>query len=269
MVRMWFRRAPILHVAGDSGSGPVVVLVHGIASSSVTWQNVVPLLEARHRCIRIDLLGFGGSPAPPDAEYTLEEHVASLARTIRRLRLREPFVLVGHSMGALIAARYAAGPRRRLRRLVLVSPPVYLSANELSASSDRLRQDFYLRAYQYLRTHQAFTLRNAALLQRLLPIPELLELDERNWPAFVKSLEHAIESQTAVSDLAGVSVPVDVVVGDFDEFSSPGAMRIVERMTGVTMHRVRASTHLIRPRLARAVAQVIESGTASQLVSAP
>src|SRR6185295_7411703 len=102
MARRWFRRAPLLHVAGDSGSGPVVVMIHGIASSSVTWQNVVPLLEPRHRCIRIDLLGFGGSPAPADADYTLEEHVAAIARTIRSLRLREPFVLVGHSMGGLI-----------------------------------------------------------------------------------------------------------------------------------------------------------------------
>ena len=256
----WFRRAPILHVAGDTGSGPVVILVHGIASSSVTWQNVVPLLEARHRCIRIDLLGFGGSPTPSDAEYTLEEHVASVARTIRRLRLSEPYVLVGHSMGALIAARYASRPRRRLQRLVLVSPPVYLSASELSASGDRIRQDFYLRGYQYLRTHQAFTLRNAAILARLMPIPNLLELNERNWTPFVKSLEHLIESQTAVSDLAQVAVPVDVVVGDFDEFSSPGALRVVGRMTGITMHRVAASTHLIRPRLARAVASVIDSG---------
>ena len=83
-------------------------MIHGIASSSVTFENVVPLIEGTHRVIAIDLLGFGGSPAPADSRYTVQEHVASLSRTIRSLRLREPFVLVGHSMGSLIAARYSA-----------------------------------------------------------------------------------------------------------------------------------------------------------------
>lgn len=262
MGRRWFRRAPVLHVAGDSGSGPVVILVHGIASSSVTWQNVVPLLEPHHRCIRIDLLGFGGSPTPPDAEYTLEEHVASLKRTIKALRLREPFILVGHSMGALIAARYAGGPgRRKVRQVVLVSPPVYLSPNEYSDPFERRRQGFYLEAYRYLRTHEDFTIRNARILQGFLPIRNAFEITATGWAPFAKSLEHAIESQTTISDLAAITVPVEVVMGDFDEFSSPGAMRIVARMRDVTVHRVRGSDHLIAPRLARAVAGVIDGPT--------
>lgn len=259
MWRKLFRKPPVLHVAGDSGSGPIVVMIHGVASSSVTWQNVVPLLEPRHRCIRIDLLGFGGSPVPPDADYTLEEHVASLERTVGKLRIREPFVLVGHSMGALIAARYAARRgRRRVRQLVLVSPPVYLDPKELAAPLDRQVQGFYLEAYRYIRTHQDFTLRNAAIVQGMLPIKKAMDITAESWTPFVKSLEHAIESQTTISDLAAVSAPVDVVVGDLDEFSSPGAMRIVARMRDVTVHRVRGSDHLIAPRLARAVAGVID-----------
>src|SRR6187402_316313 len=137
-----FRRAPLLHVAEDRGSGPVVVLIHGIASSAITFQNVLPLLEGDYRCIMIELLGFGGSPIPEHAEYTLSEHVYSLARTIRRLRLRDPFVLVGHSMGGLIAPRYAARHKKKVKRLVLVSPPIYVSPSALSDDRDRLVQDF-------------------------------------------------------------------------------------------------------------------------------
>ena len=40
-------------------AGPTVLLLHGIASSSVTFHHVIPLLERTHRCIAIDLLGFG------------------------------------------------------------------------------------------------------------------------------------------------------------------------------------------------------------------
>src|SRR3712207_5410976 len=122
----WRRRgAPPLHVAIDEGAGPVVVLVHGIASSSVTFENLVPLLTDRHRVVAIDLLGFGESVAPPDAEFTIEEHVDAVSRTLYALRLPSPFVLVGHSMGSLIASRYAATNPKRVRRLVLVAPPVY------------------------------------------------------------------------------------------------------------------------------------------------
>jgi hypothetical protein len=84
-----------------------------------------------------------------------------------------------------------------------------------------------------------------------------MDITAESWIPFVKSLEHSIESQTTISDLAAVKAPVDIVMGDFDEFSSPGAMRIVERLRGVTVHRVAGSDHLIGPRLARAVAVAI------------
>jgi pimeloyl-ACP methyl ester carboxylesterase len=188
--------------------------------------------------------------------------VASIARTIRSLRLREPFVMVGHSMGGLFAPRYAAGRgRRRVRHLVLVSPPVYLDPMELANPLDRRVQGFYLEAYRYLREHRDFTLRNASIVQGMLPIKKAMDITSASWTPFVKSLEHSIESQTTISDLAAVTAPVDIVMGDFDQFTSPGAMRIVERLRDVTVHRVPGSDHLIGPRLARAVASVIDSGT--------
>ncbi|WP_222706042.1 alpha/beta fold hydrolase [Homoserinibacter sp. GY 40078] len=253
-----FRRAPLLHVADDRGSGPVVVFIHGIASSSITWTNVVPLLEGSHRCILIDLLGFGGSPIPADAEFTLKEHVAALDRTIRSLRLREPFILVGHSMGGLIAPRYAARHRGRVSRLVLVSPPIYLAPDALSDDRDRMRQDFYLRAYRYIRENREFTLRNGGIVGDLLAIPRAMDINERTWVPFVKSLEHTIESQTAISDLAALRVPVEILYGTLDEFASPGGIRIAERIRGVSVTRVRASDHLIGKRLARAVAAAVD-----------
>jgi len=261
-LRGFFRRPPLLHVAVDVGTGPAVVMIHGIASSSVTFENVVPLIEGSHRVIAIDLLGFGGSPAPADARYTIEEHVASLARTIRSLRLRDPFVLVGHSMGTLIAARYAATrhvrPRHaRLRRLVLVSPPIYLAPDAIGDRRDRTAMELYLRLYEYLRTNKDFTIRAAAGLARLSPIKNLLVVSEANWHAFVLSLQNSIESQTSVSDLASVRVPVEVVYGALDPFLAPSGMRIIERLRDVTVHRVDGVDHVIRPRMARVVATAI------------
>jgi pimeloyl-ACP methyl ester carboxylesterase len=256
-LRRRFRRPPLLHIAGDVGEGPVVVLVHGIASSAATFTKLIPLLSDRYRCVSIDLLGFGGSPAPEGATYTIEEHVAAIHETIDSLRLRAPFVLVGHSLGSLLSARYAAVHPEQVSRLVLVSPPVYLSPTEISDPRARLQVGTYLRVYEFMRANKAFTMSTAARVSQLFQLKDALEVTERNWVPFMLSLQNCIESQTTVSDIAAVRVPIDVVYGAQDQFIAPGTMRIIEKMRHVTMHRVEVNDHLVRKRLAREVAKVI------------
>lgn len=253
---------PLLHVAIDEGEGPAVVLVHGIASSSATFQHVVPLLKDDHRVVAIDLLGFGGSPAPMDSDYSVDEHVRSLEATIAALHLPKHYVLVGHSMGALIATRLALRQARRVRALVLVSPPIYLHPSELSSRRDRGLLDLHLRAYRFVKDNPRFTLHTARLLAQILPVRGAVRLDEHGWTAFVRSLENSIESQTALADLARVTAPVDLVVGSMDEFASEEVLRIASRLQGVTMHRVLGSDHLVGRRLARVVVQAVRSAGA-------
>jgi pimeloyl-ACP methyl ester carboxylesterase len=252
-----FRRAPLLHVAEDVGDGPVIVLVHGIASSSVTFRYLTPLLSDKYRVISVDLLGFGESVAPPGTRFTLEEHVAALRATLETLKLKAPFILVGHSLGSLISARYAAQYPQRIARLVLISPPIYLDPNELGDPRVRTQVGTYLKAYEYIRENKEFTIANAARVGRLLQISDVFEVSERNWEAFILSLQNCIESQTAVSDIANVRVPIDVVYGRLDQFIAPGTMHIIAQMRHVTMHRVDANDHMVRRRLAKAVAEVI------------
>lgn len=244
---------PTLHVAGDVGAGPVVILVHGIASSSVTFQNLVPLLEPDHRVISIDILGHGGSPAPANAEYTIEEHVTWLHRTIRSLRLRGPVTIVGHSLGALIVARYARVEPQDIDKVVLVSPPIYLTPTSIGDRVERAAVGAYLKAYEYLRSHKEFTLKRAAMIARLVPIRNAFEITEHNWRAFVLSLEHCIESQTTVTDIAGVRAPVEIVYGSLDQFIVPGSMKFIGNMRNVTVRRVELNDHIVRRRLAREV----------------
>ena len=256
-LRELFERPPLLHVAIDEGEGPIVVLLHGIASSSVTFENLVPLLTPTRRVIAIDLLGFGASPAPADSEFTVEDHVAALRRTLRSTVGREPFMLVGHSMGSLIATRYAAQYPNRLERLVLVSPPIYLPPESIGTPWDRAAVGLYLRAYEYLRDHKEFTMRSAARLAAISPIKNVLEVSERNWRAFSLSLKNAIESQTMGSDLAAVRAPIELVYGTLDPFLATSGIRLAEQLRSVTVHRVDGNDHLVRPRLARVVATAV------------
>ncbi len=258
MLSRWRRRnAPLLSVTGDTGTGPVVIMIHGIASSSVTFHYLVPLLESQFRCITIDILGFGASPSPEGATYTLDEHSTALDRTIRSLTPREPFTMVGHSLGGLIAARYAATHQRDLDRLVLVSAPIYLAPEMLGDFADRASMGAYFTLYDYLRSNPTFTQRTAAALAAIAPIKNVLELTEQNWVPFTLSLKNAIESQTTLADLARVRVPIDLVYGALDPFLAPSGMAIVQQLRNVTVHRVSGVAHIIRPKLAQAVARVV------------
>jgi len=254
-------QAPKLHVALDHGVGHTVVLVHGIASSSVTFDNVVPLLGHHHRVIAIDLLGFGNSPRPAQSGYSMEEHVDALAKTLRSLRLQGRITLVGHSLGALIATRYAAVYPSMLSHLVLVSPPVYLPGNTVLDPVERLQMDAYRRLYDFMRSNRGFTEAGAKALAALSPIDNVLEVTAQNWRAFSLSLEKCIESQTTVTDLAQVRVPIDVLYGTRDPFLAPAGLRVIERMRGVATTKVPGVDHLIRPKLARAIVGKIDNPT--------
>jgi pimeloyl-ACP methyl ester carboxylesterase len=250
-------RTPILNSASDVGDGPVIILIHGLASSAATFEKVIPDLSERYRCVSIELLGFGESPTPAGALYTLEEHVASIAATIKSLRLDAPFILVGHSLGGLLCARYAAQNPAQVSRLVLVSPPIYIAPSAIGDPAVRGRVGRYLKLYEFMRENKDLTMATATAISRFLQLGTALEVTERNWNPFILSLQNCIESQTTVADVAAVRVPIDVVYGGLDEFIAPGTLSIIEQMRHVTMHRDSRSNHLLRGGLARTLVSVI------------
>ena len=247
---------PVLNVAVDVGEGPVVVLLHGIASSSASWRSLVPLLSPLYRVIAIDVLGFGGSRAAEGIGFTLDEHVEALHKTIRALRLRGRFTLVGHSLGALIASRYAAVHRRSLEQLVLVAPPIYPHRRYIDELGHRLRVGGYLWFYRLVRGNKLTVINGAVRMSRWLPNGGL-KIDETTWAAFSRSMEQCIESQTTTTDIAQVSVPIDIVYGSRDQVIVPAGIERLGAMHHVQLHEVPKADHLIRVPLAREIARVI------------
>ena len=247
-----------LQVVSDTGSGTPIIFLHGIAASSAIWKHVLPAAAAHNRCITIDLLGFGASPAPTLASYTIDDQVNALVRAIKRLELKQPFTLVGHSMGSLIAARYAARYPKNLKKLVMVAPPIYVQPTELSNIFERAQMDFYLKAYKYIRENKNFTLHNASIIQKLLPVSESLAITEKNWTPFVKSLEQLIESQTTLNDIASVTAPMEVFYGTLDPLNHTGVMKIVDRMKGIEVHAVEGEGHVVSKKVAAAVVKALK-----------
>jgi pimeloyl-ACP methyl ester carboxylesterase len=102
-----------------AGEGPVVVLIHGMAGSSETWEPVIPLLAKHCTVVAPDLLGHGSS-AQPLGDYSL----GSLASGVRDLIValgHERATIVGQSLGGGVAMQFAYQFPERCERLVLVS----------------------------------------------------------------------------------------------------------------------------------------------------
>ncbi len=102
-----------------AGRGPLVVLLHGIAGSSATWEGVIARLSAKHRVIAPDLLGHGES-AKPRGDYSLGAY-ANFIRDFLVVLGEERGTLVGHSLGGGVAMQFAYQYPERTERLVLVS----------------------------------------------------------------------------------------------------------------------------------------------------
>jgi pimeloyl-ACP methyl ester carboxylesterase len=101
------------------GSGPVIVLVHGVTSSSQNWEPVLPLLTERFTVVAPDLLGHGAS-AKPQGDYSLGAY-ACLVRDLLLALGHERATIVGHSLGGGVAMQFAYQFPERVERLVLVS----------------------------------------------------------------------------------------------------------------------------------------------------
>jgi pimeloyl-ACP methyl ester carboxylesterase len=101
------------------GEGPVVVLIHGMAGSSQTWDAIIPHLAQHATVVAPDMLGHGGS-AKPRGDYSL----GALASGVRDLLValgHERATIVGHSLGGGVAMQFAYQFPERCERLVLVS----------------------------------------------------------------------------------------------------------------------------------------------------
>ncbi len=103
----------------DSGDGPAVLFIHGLASSSRSWGHLVDTLNTDHRILAPDLHGHGLS-SKSMGDYSLSAHAATMRDLLDRLGI-DRVTLVGHSLGGGIAMQFCYLFPDRVERLVLVA----------------------------------------------------------------------------------------------------------------------------------------------------
>jgi pimeloyl-ACP methyl ester carboxylesterase len=108
-----------VHYLDFGGGGPPLVCVHGLSGSALNWIAVGPALAERHRVLALDLRGFGRTPM--GAGTRLGDNHRLLDRFLRVV-VGRPAVVIGNSMGGLVAVLQAAAAPETVSSLVLVDP---------------------------------------------------------------------------------------------------------------------------------------------------
>lgn len=101
-------------------NGPPVLLIHGMGSSTFSWRHTLPALaKAGYRAVACDLRGFGLSDKVGAADYSHQAQAEAMAHLMNILGISKA-VVVGHSMGANVAAHLAVSHPERVEKLVIV-----------------------------------------------------------------------------------------------------------------------------------------------------
>jgi pimeloyl-ACP methyl ester carboxylesterase len=128
-----------LHARDWGGSGPAVLLLHGLASNARIWDGVGPrLVGAGLRVVALDLRGHGASDQPGSG-YDFATVGRDLAAALAGLGLERP-VLVGHSWGANVALQFAADQPGSVAGLVLVDGALLGVAEWAGTTRDEVRR---------------------------------------------------------------------------------------------------------------------------------
>lgn len=194
-----------------------VVFLHGISATSDTWR--VTLREFNKskelqgvRLVALDLLGFGKSLKADWLGYTEEEYNAALDCSLKKLSNNSAMVLVGHSMGSLLAADYAVDYENpvELRHLILVSPPV-LMADDLAKLPDKV----YMKSYASL--HKiAQEVPAAEIVAKLVQRFSSFRSDYIKTAAFEKSMDNIILNKKNYQTYVKIHLPTTIIHGHFD-----------------------------------------------------
>lgn len=259
LIHRWLRVPYTLHVRQlQSPKKPraTVVLIHGIGSSSLMWRRLAEtgIIEKDIRVLAVDLLGFGASPRPHWKVYDVATQTKSLAATLLAKKITGPVVLVGHSLGALVAVNYASSlPNILVKSLILCSPPLY-NSEEASGLTERQLRAVYRKIIATPELGKAIA---SDLAQKYRLINPGFQVDESNLPIFLDTLDAAIINQKSLQQIAKLKQPIDIFYGQFDPVVVTKNLKRLARRKSITLTKLLTSSHEIDARYAKIIAGAI------------
>lgn len=228
----------------ESGVGPTVVLLHGISSGAASWEPLAPLLPGC-RLLAWDAPGYGESQPLAEGEPAAADYAARIDAWLDALGV-ERCVLVGHSLGAMMACAYVALRPERLAGVILADPAQgYRDADD--AKRDAVyRSRWPLLVKQgpdaYADERAPRLLRDGAREDDLARVREGIKrlnvsgFAQANWMLANDALEGYVGG--------AMPVPARVLCGDEDRITPPEDAQALATRLGLTYHGIARAGHV-------------------------
>jgi pimeloyl-ACP methyl ester carboxylesterase len=210
------------------GEGDPIVFLAGLPATTHFWQGKFDPLAKDHRLIFVDALGFGRSPLP-DVQYTLEDHLGALRRTLIAEHATRRVIVIAHSFGTLLASYYAARYPREVEHLFLLGTPVFAGEQEARKHIREMSSMGGLFTLNPILAREACKLHEATLspaLSRIVPLflpdtpPDIArEGLLHTWKSFNGTLRNVVLKKPVAPALAGLGPRVTFVHGQADRIT--------------------------------------------------
>jgi pimeloyl-ACP methyl ester carboxylesterase len=249
----------------ECGTGPAIVCLHGIGSGSASWLDTALLLEGEARVIAWDAPGYGASTALAAAAPTARDYAQRLHALLDALDIRS-CVLVGHSLGALMAAsaaRPGSPAASRISKLLLISPAAGYGAAGRAEAQARVRAE-RLGTLAELGVAGMAAKRSGRLLS------DHASETARQWVRWNMARLHEAGYRQAVELLCGAdlladlppAMPVRVACGALDVVTTPEACVEVASRCGVPLELLPDAGHASYVEQPAAVAALLREALA-------
>lgn len=236
LIHKWLGIPYILHmkvVRHPKKPKATFLLIHGLGSSSAVWDKIFNQFPNEARVITVDLLGFGKSPKPEWLEYNAKLQARSVMFTYKLHRLRYKAIVVGHSMGGIVAVEIAKHYPKVTKSLILCSPPFY-KLESLKPDKQSRREKVLIDIYQTIHKHPERFAKVASMAIKYKLIDDSYRLEKETLPSYVNALQAAIVNQTALRDALQLQVPVDIIHGSFDPVVVRANLKYLARLSDTT-----------------------------------
>ncbi|MBV8667086.1 MAG: alpha/beta hydrolase [Burkholderiaceae bacterium] len=238
------------------GSGPVLVLLHGIGSGAASWMDCALTLAAQHRVVAWDAPGYGASTRLPQESPLASDYAERLWRLLAALNVKS-CVLVGHSLGALMAAAYAVRYGATVEKLVLLSPAQGYGSEAKKAEGAKVVRD-------RLAVLAELGIDGMAAKRAERLVSERAGEAARAWVRWNMEQLHAQGYTQAVRLLCGDAiekyrppVPASIYCGDADPVTTPAASKVLAEQWGVPYGMIESSGHACHVERPEAVAALL------------
>jgi pimeloyl-ACP methyl ester carboxylesterase len=236
-----------------------VLFIHGIGNSGDAWNSVIQKLPQDIQIVSIDLLGFGDSPKPAWATYNAKTQARSVLATFVKLRITTPMIIVGHSLGSLVAIEVSKRYPLLVKSLILCSPPLYQVAAEptkkISLRADDVLKQLYTAAYE----RPDDFLKLSAIAMKYNLINTSFNVTSDNVASYMATLKAMIINQTSLADAYKLKTPTVILRGTLDPVVvTRNLKQLAKENPNVSIVNVLAS-HEVRGRFVGAVVKSLNA----------